>query len=337
MEATSGAFHFQNLVKDNCERWNIEMKTFLSGLDVWEAVEEKYVESKNLIGSSQVVKKAFEENVQATTAKKAWDTLENAFKGIDKRELDRSCSNVEQSDVLDEYHHDAPKCLKACFDNQSWLWHLRLGHLNFGGLELLSMKNMFPKGVDIEVKAPLELIHTDLCGPIDPVSLVNDVKMFDDFKKEMAKEFEVTDIGLMSYYLGINVKQRDDEIFISQEAHAKKVLKMFNMENCNPISIPIDMDKKTSRHIKGGPINLTLFRSLVGSFRYLTCIRPDILHAVSFVSRYVENPTTYHFNVAKKILRYIKGTIDLGIFYFASGDIKLVGYSDSDWARDVDD
>ncbi|KAK3043642.1 hypothetical protein RJ639_000058 [Escallonia herrerae] len=67
----------------------------------------------------------------------------------------------------------------------------------------------------------------------------NYVKMFDDFKKEMAKELEMTDIGLMSYYLGIEVKQRDDGIFISQEVYAKEVLKGFNMENCNPIRVSI--------------------------------------------------------------------------------------------------
>ncbi|KAK2973573.1 hypothetical protein RJ640_030698 [Escallonia rubra] len=165
----------------------------------------------------------------------------------------------------------------------------------------------------------------------------NYVKIFDGFKKEMAKEFEMTNIGLMSYYLGIEVKQRDDGIFISQEAYAKEVLKRFNMENCNPISIPIEVEKKLSRHVKEGPIDQTFFRSLVGSLRYLTCIRPDILYAVGYISRYMENQTTYHFKMAKKILRYLKGTIDLGIFYPASGDMKLVGYSDSDWARDVDD
>ncbi|KAK3007401.1 hypothetical protein RJ639_016407 [Escallonia herrerae] len=74
----------------------------------------------------------------------------------------------------------------------------------------------------------------------------------------MAKEFEMTDIGLMSYYLEIEVKQRDEGTFISQEAYAKEILKMFNMkncnpimENCNPINFPIEMKKKLSRHIKG--------------------------------------------------------------------------------------
>ncbi|KAK2989940.1 hypothetical protein RJ640_013864 [Escallonia rubra] len=152
----------------------------------------------------------------------------------------------------------------------------------------------------------------------------NCVKMFNDFKKKMAKEFEITDIGLMSYYLGIEVKQRDDGIFISQEAYAKEVLKRFNMKNCNLISIPIKVKNKLSRHVKEGPIDRTLFRSLVGSLRYLTCTRLDILYAVGYISQYTENLTTYHFKVAKRILRYLKGTIDLGIFYPASGDKKLV-------------
>ncbi|KAK3028014.1 hypothetical protein RJ639_040013 [Escallonia herrerae] len=85
-------------------------------------------------------------------------------------------------------------------------------------------------------------------------------KMFVDFKEEMAEEFEMIAIGLMSYYLGIEVKQRDDGIFISQEIYAKEVLKRFNMENYNPISIPIDIEKKLWRHVKGGPVDQTLFK-----------------------------------------------------------------------------
>ncbi|KAK2988423.1 hypothetical protein RJ640_023970 [Escallonia rubra] len=208
-------------------------------------------------------------------------------------------------------HHDAPKCLKACFDNQSWLWHLRPGQLNFGCLKFLSTKNMV-KGLP-SIDQPDKLCEGCLVRKQHrhsfPKESISRAKMFDDFKKEMAKEFEMTDIGLMSYYLGIEVKQRDDGIFISQEAYAKEVLKRFNMENCNPISIPIEVEKKLSRHVKEGPIDRTLFRSLVGSLRYLTCTRPDILYAVGYISRYMENPTTYHFKVAKRILRYLKVTL----------------------------
>jgi hypothetical protein len=71
--------------------------------------------------------------------------------------------------------------------------------------------------------------------------------------------------------------------------------------------------------------------------RYLTCTRPDILYGVGLVSRYMESPTTTHFKEAKRILRYVKGTIDFSLLYPSSNEFKLVGYSDSDWGGDVDD
>ena len=162
-------------------------------------------------------------------------------------------------------------------------------------------------------------------------------KMFQEFKKAMTKEFEMTDIGLMAYYLGIEVKQKEDGIFISQERYAKEILKKFKMENCKPISTPIECGVKLSKNDEGESVDPTLFKSLVGSLRYLTCTRPDILYAVGLVSRYMESPTTTHFKAAKRILRYLKGTIDFGLHYSVSNDYKLVGYSDSDWAGDVDD
>ena len=81
----------------------------------------------------------------------------------------------------------------------------------------------------------------------------------------------------------------------------------------------------------------TLFKSLIGSLRYLTCTRRDILFAVGVVSRFMEAPTSTHLKVAKRILSYLKSTIDLGLFYSSSDDFNLVGYCDSDYAGDVDD
>ncbi|CAL1410462.1 unnamed protein product [Linum trigynum] len=109
------------------------------------------------------------------------------------------------------------------------------------------------------------------------------------------------------------------------------------MENCNPVSTPAECGLKLSKDDKGEKVNSTEFRSLVGSLRYLTCTRPDILYAVGLVSRYMEAPTISQWNAGKRILRYIKGTIDHGLFYTKSVNFKLVGYCDSDWAGDMDD
>ncbi|GJZ32250.1 retrovirus-related pol polyprotein from transposon TNT 1-94 [Tanacetum coccineum] len=161
--------------------------------------------------------------------------------------------------------------------------------------------------------------------------------MIDELNKSMTREFEMTHIGLMSYYLSIEVKQTDEGIFICQERYAKEILKRFDMDKCNPVGTPIEHKAKPFKHNEGKAVDSTLFKSLVGSLRYLTCTRPDILFAVGLISRFIEEPTTKHLKIAKRILRYIKGTVDYGMFYSISEDFKLVGYSDSDWAGRKDD
>ncbi|XP_057791354.1 uncharacterized mitochondrial protein AtMg00810-like [Salvia miltiorrhiza] len=139
----------------------------------------------------------------------------------------------------------------------------------------------------------------------------------------MSKEFEMTNIGLMAYYLGVEVKQLEDEIFITQEGYAKEILKKFKMEDCKAINTPVECGIKLSKNDGGEKVDPTLFKSLVGSLRYLTCTRPNILYATGLA--------------AKRILRYLKGTLDYGLFYSNTDDYKLVGHSDSDWAGDNDD
>jgi hypothetical protein len=84
-------------------------------------------------------------------------------------------------------------------------------------------------------------------------------------------------------------------------------------------------------------VDSTIFMSLVGSLRYLTCTRPGILYGVGLVSCYMGSPTMTHFKAAKRIIRYVKGTIDFGLLYQSSNEFKLIGYSDNDWGGDVDD
>nr|GEW30773.1 retrovirus-related Pol polyprotein from transposon TNT 1-94 [Tanacetum cinerariifolium] len=165
----------------------------------------------------------------------------------------------------------------------------------------------------------------------------NSQSMTDELKKSMTREFEMTGIGLMSYYQGIEVKQSYEGIFICQERYANEILKRFGMDKCNPVGTPIEHKVKPSKHDEGKVVDSTLFKSLVGSLRYFTFKRPDILFVVRLISHFMEEPTTKHLKIAKMILRYIKGTVDYGMFYSTSEDFKLVGYSDSDWAGSKDD
>jgi len=108
------------------------------------------------------------------------------------------------------------------------------------------------------------------------------------------------------------------------------------MENCNLVSTPVDNGVEL-RKSKVENVDPTYFKSLVGSLRYLTCTKPDILYGVGLISKYMETPDQSHLNAAKRILCYIKGTINEGMFYTSSKNFNLIGYSDSDWGRDLDE
>ncbi|XP_039006133.1 secreted RxLR effector protein 161-like [Hibiscus syriacus] len=109
------------------------------------------------------------------------------------------------------------------------------------------------------------------------------------------------------------------------------------MEDCKPVATPAEPGVKLSVNSTREQVNPTLFKSIVGSLRYLTITRPDIIYAVGLVSRFMEHPKQDHWSAAKRILRYVKGTTGYGLFYTHSENSKLVGYSDSDYGGDLDD
>ena len=165
----------------------------------------------------------------------------------------------------------------------------------------------------------------------------NNGEMILDFRSTMTQEFEMTDLGLMKYFLGLEVRQEETGIFVSQEAYAKEILKKYKMAHCNPVSTPMEPGLKLSKFDGGERVDASKYRSLVGSLRYLTCTRPDISLSVGIVSRFMEEPVYSHWKALKRILRYIQGTVSLGLFYSNMEDYKLIGYSDSDWCGDLDD
>jgi len=128
--------------------------------------------------------------------------------------------------------------------------------------------------------------------------------MFRDFKQAMIKEFEMTDIGLMTYYLGIKIKQGEDEIFVNQEKFVREVLKKFKMKNYTKVNTLVECEcwVKMSTNDEGENINSTTFKSLVRSLRYLTCTNLNILFRVRHVSRFMETPIMTHFKALKRIL-----------------------------------
>jgi hypothetical protein len=126
----------------------------------------------------------------------------------------------------------------------------------------------------------------------------NDTDEIAKFKQEMSARFKMSDLDLLCFYLGIEVRQGGDGIKLSQTAYARKILEHAGMASCNSCHTPMQPCLKLSKASTAAPVDATEYRSLVGCLRYLVHTRPDIAFAVSYVSRFMENPTTEHLNTA---------------------------------------
>uniref|UniRef100_A0A2N9FP23 Integrase catalytic domain-containing protein n=1 Tax=Fagus sylvatica TaxID=28930 RepID=A0A2N9FP23_FAGSY len=165
----------------------------------------------------------------------------------------------------------------------------------------------------------------------------NDESMFVKFKNSMKLEFDMIDLGKMKYFLGVEVLQNPEGIYISQRKYAKEVLERFRMEKSNSVKNPIVPGVRLMKDEEGAKVNATMYKQLVGSLMYLTATRPDLMYVVSLISRFMASPTELHLQACKRVLRYLKGTVDLGVFYRKEGNGELMAYTDSDYAGDVDD
>ncbi|XP_019414624.1 PREDICTED: uncharacterized protein LOC109326393 [Lupinus angustifolius] len=151
-------------------------------------------------------------------------------------------------------------------------------------------------------------------------------------------EFDMSDLGRMKHFHGIEVKQRSNGIFICQRRYAQEVLARFDMRGCNAVKNSIVSCTRLSMDVGGVRVDETLFKQVVGSLMYLTVTRPDLMYVVSLISRFMSSPTMSHWLVAKIILRYLKGTTDIGILYNkGENNLRFTAFTNNDYARNLDD
>ncbi|MFS7992379.1 putative RNA-directed DNA polymerase [Helianthus anomalus] len=147
----------------------------------------------------------------------------------------------------------------------------------------------------------------------------------------------MSDMGKLSYYLGIEVQQSQEGIVIKQEGYAGKILKMAGMKNSNEAKCPMDHKLQLTKDGDGKLVDPTEYRKLIGSLRYLLHTRPDLSYPVGYVSKFMQTPKECHYAAVKQILRYLKGTTSYGLRFKRGGDGRLVGYSDSSHGTDKED
>lgn len=166
-------------------------------------------------------------------------------------------------------------------------------------------------------------------------------KRIREVKKELTTYFDVKDMGDLKHFLGVKIVQHPNgNIWMGQTLYTKNILEKFGMENAKSVTTPTDISAKLVKATEDSErVEQTLYQSAVGSLLYLsTRTRPDIAFAVSNVARFCSDPTKQHWTAVKRILRYLNGTQTLGLLYSKNSTEKeCVGYSDADWAGDLDD
>jgi hypothetical protein len=158
------------------------------------------------------------------------------------------------------------------------------------------------------------------------------------FKEEMATVFKMSNLGLLHYYLGIEVKQSASSILLSQGTYAMKILERSDMTGCNLCHVPMEARLKLSKQSTQPLVDAIAYRSIVGSLRYLVNTRPDLAFVVGYMSRFLEEPQADHLATVKKILYYVVGTCNWGLWFGRKKGNKalLTGFSDADFVGDID-
>ena len=165
------------------------------------------------------------------------------------------------------------------------------------------------------------------------------IECANEVKSMLSKRFNMKDFGSISNFLGIQFELEPDVIKMHQTNYAQKILEKFKMVECNAKSTPCDLSTVKIDFDHQSPIleDPGLFREIVGSLIYLmTCTRPDLCYVVTVLSQYMSKPTMAHLNLAKYVLRYIKGTINYGLVFTKSPTIGITGYTDASWANSID-
>jgi len=157
------------------------------------------------------------------------------------------------------------------------------------------------------------------------------------FKAQMKQIFDMSNLGALSFYPGVEVHQDATRITLRQTHYAKRILELGGMDGYNPANTPTEERLRLSKNSTATPVDPTHYRRLIGSLRYLVHTRPDLAYAIGYVSRFIKRPTVEHQGAVKRILRYLAGTLDYDLHYTkAPRSARFVSYTDSDLAGDVD-
>ncbi|GKE24481.1 putative ribonuclease H-like domain-containing protein, partial [Tanacetum coccineum] len=157
------------------------------------------------------------------------------------------------------------------------------------------------------------------------------------FKKLMKDKFQMSSMRELTFFLGLQVQQKEDGIFISHDKYVAEILKKINYTDVKSASTPVDLENPLVKDGDVDDVDVHLYRSMIGYLMYLTTSRPYIMFAVCACARFQVTPKTSHLLAVKRIFRYLKGKPTLGLWYSRDSPFELVAFTDSDYARATQD
>lgn len=165
----------------------------------------------------------------------------------------------------------------------------------------------------------------------------NDSSFLSGFIAAISRRFSVKDLGDLHYFLGVEVISTPKGLFLSQHKYIRDLLARTHMDSAKVVSTPLPTSGSLTLHDGSSSTNASDYRSVIGALQYLSITRPDIAFAVNKLSQFMHKPTANHWTAAKRLLRYLKGTIFHGLFLKRQTTPFLHAYSDADWAGNHDD
>eukprot|EP00253_Pinus_taeda_P033137 PITA_33137 len=167
---------------------------------------------------------------------------------------------------------------------------------------------------------------------VDDLILTGDEKIIKSCKEDLVREFEMKDMGLMHYFLGMEVCERDGELFVSQGNHDNEILRRFHMESSKTMETPLAGNWRKEDATSGEVVEATVYRQLLGSLMYLVNTRLDMCYVINQLSQAMIRPTKMYWKATKHVLRYHRGTTQFALWYKLIKGVKLQGFTDVDWA-----
>jgi hypothetical protein len=153
------------------------------------------------------------------------------------------------------------------------------------------------------------------------------------FAEHMSRDFEMSMMGELQFFLGLQIRQSMEGTFVHQAKYTKDIVRKFKMEDSKAMTTPMSTTTALDADEEGEHVDQKEYRSMIGSLLYLTATRPDIQFSVCLCACFQASPRTLHLQVVKRIFRYLRDTPDFVLWYSASSSLALRGFSDADFSR----